>query len=236
MKKKFYIGNVPIGDRSVSIQSMTNIPFRRFDELKAQALALEKEGCQIIRASVPDRLSAERFSDLKKALSVPLVADIHFDHRLALASIEAGADKIRINPGNIGAEHIKEVARAAYGKNIPIRVGVNAGSLEKDLLAKFGHPCAEALALSAHNNVRILEDCGFENIVVSMKASDVRMMIAAYRLFCEKYNGRGYPLHVGVTEAGTLRTGTVKSAIGIGTLLLDGIGDTIRVSLTADPV
>ncbi len=236
MKKQFYIGNVPIGDGSVSIQSMTNVPFTRFDELKAQALALEKEGCQIIRASVPDRLSAERFADLKKAISVPLVADIHFDYRLALASIEAGADKIRINPGNIGAEHIKEVAHAAYKKNIPIRVGVNAGSLEKDLLAKFGHPCAEALALSAYNNVRLLENCGFEDIVVSMKASDVRVMVSAYRLFAEKYNDRGYPLHVGVTEAGTLRTGTVKSAVGIGALLLDGIGDTIRVSLTADPV
>ena len=236
MKKQFYIGNVPIGDGSVSIQSMTNVPFTRFDELKTQALALEKEGCQIIRASVPDRLSAERFADLKKAISVPLVADIHFDYRLALASIEAGADKIRINPGNIGAEHIKEVAHAAYKENIPIRVGVNAGSLEKDLLAKFGHPCAEALALSAYNNVRLLENCGFEDIVVSMKASDVRVMVSAYRLFAEKYNDRGYPLHVGVTEAGTLRTGTVKSAVGIGALLLDGIGDTIRVSLTADPV
>lgn len=236
MRKQFKIGSVAIGDGSVSIQSMTNIPFDRFDELKEQSLRLQKAGCEILRASVPDKLSAERFADLKAALSIPLVADIHFDYKLALASIEAGADKIRINPGNIGKEHIKEVARAAYEKDIPIRVGVNAGSLEKDLLNKFGHPCAEALALSAKNNVELLEECGFENIVVSMKSSDVKMMVEAYRLYESKYNPRKYPLHVGVTEAGTLRTGTVKSAVGIGTLLLDGIGDTIRVSLTADPV
>lgn len=234
MKKKVTVGNVAVGGGSeIRIQSMCNIPFTRFEQLQQQALQLQQAGCEILRVSVPDAESAKLFKKLKQSLSIPLVADIHFDYKLALASIDAGADKIRINPGNIGQAHIPQVAAAANAAQIPIRVGVNAGSLEKDLLHKYGSPTAQALADSAQRNVRLLEECGFNNIIVSIKSSDVRTMVTAYRLFSEKSD---YPLHVGVTEAGTLRTGIIKSAAGIGALLLDGIGDTIRVSLTADPV
>lgn len=233
MKKKIMVGAVAVGGDGVSIQSMCNIPFSRFEQLREQALRLQQAGCEILRVSVPDMESAKLFEKLKQAISIPLVADIHFDYKLALASITAGADKIRINPGNIGRTHIKDVAAAAEKNHIPIRVGVNAGSLEKDLLQKYGSPTPEALAESAERNVNLLEEYGFNNIVVSIKSSDVPTMVKAYRLFAAKSD---YPLHVGVTEAGTLRTGIIKSAVGIGALLLDGIGDTIRVSLTADPI
>lgn len=221
------------GGAQISIQSMCSIPFTRYGELEAQALALQEAGCDILRVALPDHESAEPFQKLRNTLSIPLVADIHYDYRLALAALEAGADKIRINPGNTEKTHLKLVTDEAKARNVPIRVGVNAGSLEKDLLAKYGSPTAQALAESAQRNVELLEQLDFHDIAVSMKASDVRMMVDAYRIFAKN---SPYPLHLGVTEAGTLRSGTVKSAVGIGALLLDGIGDTIRVSLTADPV
>lgn len=221
------------GGAQISIQSMCSIPFTRYEELEAQALALQEAGCDILRVALPDHESAEPFQKLRNTLSIPLVADIHYDYRLALAALEAGADKIRINPGNTEKTHLKLVTDEAKARNVPIRVGVNAGSLEKDLLAKYGSPTAQALAESAQRNVELLEQLDFHDIAVSMKASDVRMMVDAYRIFAKN---SPYPLHLGVTEAGTLRSGTVKSAVGIGALLLDGIGDTIRVSLTADPV
>ncbi len=221
------------GGADISIQSMCSIPFTRYDELEKQALELQEAGCDILRVALPDAESAEPFQKLRNALRIPLVADIHYDYRLALKAMEAGADKIRINPGNTEKTHLKLVTDMAKAREIPIRVGVNAGSLEKDLLLKYGKPTAEALAESARRNVELLEQLGFEDMAVSMKASDVRMMVEAYRIFAET---SPYPLHLGVTEAGTLRSGTVKSSVGIGALLLDGIGDTIRVSLTAAPI
>lgn len=236
MTRTVFIGNVAVGGGApVSVQSMCNIPFSRPEELKQQALRLQSEGCEILRVSVPDALSAERFADLKRVLSIPLVADIHFDHRLALAAMRAGADKIRINPGNFPQEHLKEVVQEARQRHIPIRVGVNAGSLEKDLLRKYGAPTAQALAESAARNVQRLEELDFHDIVVSVKTSDVPQTVEAYRLYDRRYNEHRHPLHIGVTEAGTLRTGLLCSAAGIGALLLDGIGDTVRVSLSAYP-
>lgn len=236
MKRTVKAGNTVIGKKgTVIIQSMCSIPFSRFPELKEQALKLQNSGCEILRFAFPDKSAAEGFSKIKECLDIPVVADIHFDYRLALEAISAGADKIRINPGNIGSEHIKEVASAAKEKNIPIRVGVNSGSLERDLLAKFGGATAEALAESAYRNVKILEQCDFKDIVVSIKSSNVRTMVESYRKFYEMTEGE-YPLHLGVTEAGTSYGGLIKSSVGIGALLLDGIGDTIRVSLTADPI
>lgn len=235
-KRVVTVGGVHIGAGSpVTIQSMCSVPFSRFDELASQALRLQEEGCDILRVSVPDRESADRFAELKSILKIPLVADIHYDAELAISSIRAGADKIRINPGNMPEPDIRRIAQEAKSRGVPIRVGVNGGSLEKDLLKKYGSPCAQALAESADRNVKRLEECGFEDIVVSIKTSNVPIMVSAYRLFETKYNPKSYPLHLGVTEAGTLRTGTIKSAAGIGALLLDGIGDTIRVSLAADP-
>ena len=237
MKKTVYVGHVPVGGGApVSIQSMCNIPFSQFDQLREQALQLQQAGCEILRVSVPDQLSAERFGKLKSCLSIPLLADIHFDYRLALESIRQGADKIRINPGNIGSRHIEQIARCAQDHHIPIRVGVNAGSLEKELLVRYGRPTARALAESAYKNVTLLRQCGFDDIIVSLKASDVPTAVAAYRIYQNEFNTAGDPLHVGITEAGTLRTGLIKSAAGIGALLLDGIGDTIRISLTAPPI
>lgn len=221
------------GGADISIQSMCSIPFTRFEELSKQALELQNAGCDILRVALPDAESAEPFQKLRNLLNIPLVADIHYDWRLALKALESGADKIRINPGNTDKTHLKQVTDEAKARNVPIRVGVNAGSLEKDLLAKYGKPTAQALAESAQRNVELLENLGFDDIAVSMKASDVKMMVEAYRIFAKT---SPYPLHLGVTEAGTLRSGTVKSAVGIGALLLDGIGDTVRVSLTADPV
>ena len=236
MKRKVKVGNVIIGEEGViPIQSMCSIPFSRFDELKKQSLSLEKEGCDILRFAFPDMASAFGFSKLKDILKIPLVADIHFDYKLALEAIAAGADKIRINPGNIASEHLGDIAKAARNHKIPIRVGVNSGSLEKDILAEYGGVTPDALAKSAYRNVKLLENHDFKDIVVSIKSSDVKTMVEAYRKFYAMTEGE-YPLHLGVTEAGTAYTGLVKSSVGIGALLLDGIGDTIRVSLTANPV
>ena len=199
-----------------------------------QAAELEKAGCEIVRAAIPDKDAVRLIPAIKEKISIPLVADIHFDYRLAVAAAEAGIDKIRINPGNIGdMDKVKAVVKACRSRNIPIRIGVNGGSLEKELLEKYGRPTPEALVESAMKHVRILEDCDFEDIVISLKSSDVPTMIGAYRLLAETCP---YPLHLGVTEAGTQRMGIIKSAVGIGSLLCDGIGETIRVSLTDDPV
>lgn len=223
------------GGAPVTVQSMTNTDTHDVTATLAQVRALEAAGCDIVRLAVPDRAAARTFAALKEAgVTVPLVADIHFDWRIALESVACGADKIRINPGNIGArERVAEVARACREKKIPIRIGVNGGSLEKQILAKYGAPCAEALAESALYHAALLEECDFHDIVLSVKSSGVREMIAANRILAEKTE---YPLHLGVTEAGGVNMGTVKSAVGIGALLSEGIGDTIRVSLTADPV
>lgn len=235
MTKKIMCGGIAIGGGApVSIQSMTNVNTADVAAAKAQIQRLQDAGCEIIRLAVPDMEAAAAFAELKKFASVPLVADIHFDYRLALAAIENGADKIRINPGNIGArENVRKVADAAKAAGIPIRVGVNSGSLEKDILEKNGGPTAEGLAESALRNVELLEDMGFNDIVISLKSSNVKMNYDAYRIVAAQTD---YPLHIGVTEAGTLARGKVKSAAGIGALLLNGIGDTMRVSLTADPV
>ena len=228
-------GSVCIGgDSPVSVQSMLSVPAHDIEGNIRQAKALEQAGCQIIRAAVPDMEAVSLIECLKKEISVPLVADIHFDYRLALASIDAGVDKIRINPGNIGDDsRIKSVANACRQKGIPIRIGVNSGSVERNILAKYGAPTAQALTESALYHVSLLEKFDFDDIVISIKSSDVRTMIDAYRLTAEKC---AYPLHLGVTEAGTYRSALVKSAIGIGSLLNMGIGDTIRVSMTDDPV
>ena len=228
------VGDLVLGDGKIYIQSMLNVPAEDVQGSVEQAVRLEKTGCEIIRAAIPNKEAVRLIPALKEKISVPLVADIHFDYRLAIASAEAGIDKIRINPGNIGSmDKVKEVVKACKSRNIPIRIGVNGGSLEKDILAKYGRPTPEALVESAMGHVRILENCDFEDIVISIKSSDVPTMIAAYRLLAEQCS---YPLHLGVTEAGTQRMGIIKSAVGIGSLLCDGIGDTIRVSLTDDPV
>lgn len=235
MKKSVFCGDVKIGgDAPVSIQSMTNTNTADVNKTLEQIKSLCDAGCQIVRLAVPDMDAAHAFREIKRKTDVPLVADIHFDYRLALAAIEAGADKIRINPGNIGAEeNVRRVVEAAKKHGIPIRVGVNSGSLEKDILVKYGRVTAEGLAESALRNVALLEKYDFDDIVISLKSSDVKMNFDAYRIVSERSD---YPLHIGVTEAGTLARGRVKSAAGIGALLLEGIGDTMRVSLTADPV
>ncbi|MBR1993468.1 MAG: flavodoxin-dependent (E)-4-hydroxy-3-methylbut-2-enyl-diphosphate synthase, partial [Firmicutes bacterium] len=222
------------GGEPVSIQSMTNTKTTDVQGSLAQIRALEEAGCQIVRLAVPDMDAAAAFKEIKAKANVPLVADIHFDHRLAIAAIEAGADKVRINPGNIGSEeNVKKVIDAAKARRIPIRVGVNSGSLEKDIVARDGGVTAAGLAESALRNVAILEKYDFDDIVISLKSSDVKMNYDAYKIVHAKSN---YPLHIGVTEAGTPSRGKIKSAAGIGALLLEGIGDTLRVSLTADPV
>ena len=234
MKKQVRVGNCILGSGHIYVQSMLSTPAGDHDAAVAQALALEKAGCEILRISVPNQAALETVRRLKKAVSMPIVADIHFDYRLAIASVEAGADKIRINPGNIGSEEkVRAVVDACKAKRVPIRIGVNGGSLEKELLAKYGSPTPEAMVESAMRHVRILERLDFHDIVISIKSSDVHKMIAAYRLLAKVCD---YPFHLGVTEAGTREMGLVKNAIGIGSLLTDGIGDTIRVSLTADPV
>lgn len=229
------VGGVPVGgDAPVSVQSMTNTPTADVERTVAQVRALEQAGCEIVRVAVPDMEAAEAVGEIKKAAAIPLIADIHFDWRLAIKSIEGGVDGLRLNPGNIGSvERVREVVRAARERNVPIRIGVNAGSLEKDILARYGHPTAEALVESAMGHIRVLEDMDYREIKVSLKASSVPLTIAAYRLLSEEVD---YPLHIGITEAGTLFSGTVKSAAGLGILLADGIGDTLRVSLTGDPV
>ena len=228
-------GRVPIGGGApVTIQSMLNVPAHDVEGSVRQAIALEQAGCQIIRAAVPDKEAVALIPALKKAVDVPIVADIHFDYRLALAAVEAGVDKVRINPGNIGSDdRVEAVAKACQSQGVPIRIGVNSGSVEKEILAKYGAPTAEALCESALYHVSLLEKFDFHDIVISIKSSDVDTMIRAYELVSSRCD---YPLHLGVTEAGTARMGLVKSAIGIGSLLQRGIGDTIRVSLTADPV
>lgn len=232
--RKVKVGGLTLGDGRIYVQSMLNTPAEDIAASVAQAQALEAAGCEIIRAAVPREEDAALITALKKAVSVPVVADIHFDHKIALRCVEAGVDKIRINPGNIGsAQKVREVADACRAHGIPIRIGVNSGSLERELLERYGAPVPEALVESALRHASLLEDCGFEDIVISIKSSDVKLMIAAYRLLAKRVD---YPLHLGVTEAGTERMGIIKSAVGIGSLLCDGIGDTIRVSLTADPV
>lgn len=228
-------GNVEIGSGSkITVQSMLNVLAHDIEGNVAQAVELEKAGCEIVRLTVPDIEAVKTLYAVKNAVKIPVVADIHFDYKCALESVAAGVDKIRINPGNIGSDdRIKAVADACRQKNIPIRIGVNSGSLEKDLLKKYGHVTPEALCESALRHASLLEKFDFNDIVISIKSSDVPTMVAAYRLVAEQCN---YPLHLGVTEAGTRHMGMLKSAAGIGALLLDGIGDTIRVSLTADPV
>ena len=233
--RKIQIGKIFVGgDAPISVQSMTKTKTSDIDATVSQISCLEQAGCEIIRIAVPNELAARAITSIKNQVNIPLVADVHFDYKLAILSIEAGADKIRINPGNIyRVDQIEQVLTKAKDHDIPIRIGVNTGSLEKDLLKKYGSPCAAALVESAMRHVEICEKFGFENLVVSLKSSDVHLMIDAYRLIATKID---YPLHLGVTEAGPERIGLIKSAIGIGTLLKEGIGDTIRVSLTADPV
>jgi len=229
-----HVGKVPVGgDSPVSVQSMTKTDTRDVKATTRQIKALEKAGCEIIRLAVPDMDAAKSLGSIKKSVNIPMIADIHFDWRLALEALKQGIDGLRINPGNIGAKwKVKEVVTAARDKKIPIRIGVNAGSLEKELLLKYSHPKPEALVESAEGHIRILEDMNFSDIKVSLKASNVPTTVAAYRLFSKKHD---YPLHVGISEAGPPSTGIIKSSVGIGILLSEGIGDTIRVSLTADP-
>lgn len=222
------------GGAKISVQSMLNIPSTDVEGSVRQAVALEQAGCDIIRAAIPNMEAVKLIPAIKSAVKIPLVADIHFDYRLALESVAAGIDKIRINPGNIGSDdRVKAVADACRAKNIPIRIGVNSGSLEKEILAKYGSPTPEALVESALYHASLLEKFDFYDTVISIKSSSVDTMIRAYELAAERCD---YPLHLGVTESGTERMGIIKSAIGIGSLLQRGIGDTIRVSLTADPV
>ncbi len=233
--KKIKIGNIYVGgDYRITIQSMTNTDTRNVCKTVNQIKELQNAGCDIIRCAVPDIEASEAISEIVKCTEVPLVADIHFDYKLALKSIENGIAALRINPGNIGSiDKVREVAKAAKSKNIPIRIGVNSGSLQKNILNKYGKVCAEALVESALEHVNILENVNFDDIVISIKSSNVLQMIESYKIISEKVD---YPLHLGVTEAGTLWRGTIKSSIGIGSLLSQGIGDTIRVSLTGDPV
>ncbi|HIX83731.1 MAG TPA: flavodoxin-dependent (E)-4-hydroxy-3-methylbut-2-enyl-diphosphate synthase [Candidatus Megamonas gallistercoris] len=233
--RQIAIGNVKIGGGApISVQSMTNTKTTDTKATVAQIKALEAAGCDIVRLAVPDMAAAENIANIKKQVDVPLVADIHFDYRLALKAIEQGIDALRINPGNIGDEaRVKAVVEAAKMKRIPIRIGVNAGSLDKKLLVKYGKVTAEALVESAMEHVHILEKLDFHDIKISLKAHDVPLTLDAYRLMSETAD---YPLHLGITEAGTVNTGIIKSAVGIGALLAEGIGDTFRISLTGDPV
>jgi len=228
------VGGLTLDGKKIYVQSMLSVPSTDIEGSVKQAVELEKAGCEIIRAAIPDLEAVKLIPAIKQAVKMPLVADIHFDYKLAIASAEAGVDAIRINPGNIGdIDRVRAVVDICKAKGLPIRIGVNGGSLEKDILAKYGKPCAEALVESALGHVKILEECDFEDIVISIKSSDVETMINGYRLLADKCD---YALHLGVTEAGTERMGLIKSAVGIGSLLVDGIGETIRVSLTDDPV
>lgn len=233
--KKVKIGDRVIGGgNSILIQSMTNTHTEDTESTVRQILELERAGCDIIRCTVPTIEAANSIKEIKKQIHIPLVADIHFDYRMAIAAMENGADKIRINPGNIGStEKIKAVVDVAKERNIPIRVGVNSGSLEKELVEKYHGVTAEGIVESAIDKVRIIEDLGYDNLVVSIKSSDVLMCVKAHKLIAEKLN---YPLHVGITESGTAFSGSIKSSIGLGLILSEGIGDTIRVSLTDNPV
>ena len=233
--KRINVGGVAVGGGAkVSVQSMCNTKTWDAEATAAQIREFAAAGCDIVRGTVPDMRSAQAISEIKERVDMPLVADIHFDYRLALEAAARGADKIRINPGNIGGEeNVKAVAEACRARNIPIRIGVNAGSLEARLIEKYGHPCPEAMVESARGHVALLNKYGFDDICLSLKTSSVPLTIASYRMAAECFP---YPLHLGVTETGTEWNGTIQSAVGIGTLLCEGIGDTIRVSLTADPV
>lgn len=233
--RQIFVGNVPVGgDAPISVQTMTNTPTPDVAATVAQIQAAERAGVDIVRVSCPDEASTAALKDIIKQVKVPIVADIHFHYKRALEAADAGAACLRINPGNIGSDdRVREVVKAAKDNNCSIRIGVNAGSLERDLLEQFGEPCPEAMVQSALRHIQILEDHDFFNFKISCKASDVFLAVAAYQQLADACD---YPLHVGVTEAGGLRTGTIKSSIGIGSLLWAGIGDTIRVSLTADPV
>jgi len=233
--RRIYVGKVPIGDGApVSVQSMTNTDTRDVRTTVIQIKRLEEAGCEIVRLAIPDGTAAEAFKRIKKEVSIPLIADIHFDYRLAVAAIKSGADGLRINPGNIGGrEKIEKVVREAKTRDVSIRVGVNSGSLQRDILERYGHPTPEAMVESALEHIGLFEDMDFTNIKISMKSSNVLNTISAYRLLSDKTD---YPFHLGVTEAGTLISGTVKNALGIGMLLNEGIGDTMRVSLSRDPV
>jgi (E)-4-hydroxy-3-methylbut-2-enyl-diphosphate synthase len=233
--RQIQVGQVKVGGRApIAVQSMTNTQTQDAASTVAQILGLEKAGCEIVRVAVPDEAAAEALADIKKGISIPLIADIHFDYRLAIASARAGADGLRLNPGNIGdMKKVRAVVECAGERNIPIRIGVNAGSLEKNILEKYGGATAEGMVESALRHVKMLEVFDFHQIKISLKASDVSRTVEAYRLLSQKTD---IPLHVGVTEAGGLYSGIVKSALGIGMLLAEGIGDTLRVSLTRDPV
>lgn len=233
--KKIKVGGIYIGgDSKITVQSMLNKPASDIEGSVEQAKELERAGCEIIRAAVPDMQAVKLIARLKENIGVPIVADIHFDYRLALECVAAGVDKIRINPGNIGSkERVRAVADACKNSGVPIRIGVNSGSLEKELLAKYGSPTPEALVESAMRHAAMLEECDFDDIVISIKSSNVPTMVRAYELASDRCN---YPLHLGVTEAGTHNMALVKSAAGIGSLLMHGIGDTVRVSMTSDPV
>lgn len=233
--RRVTVGAVPIGEGApISVQSMTTTDTRDAAATIEQILGLERAGCEIVRVAVPDEEAARAIAAIKPRIGIPLVADIHFNYRLALLAIDGGVDKLRINPGNIGSrDRVGEVARAARERGIPIRVGVNAGSLEKDLLERFGYPTAEGMLESGLRHIAILEDLDFRDIVISLKASHPPLAIEAYRLMSERVS---YPLHLGITEAGTAYGGVIRSAVGIGALLAEGIGDTIRVSLSADPL
>ena len=229
------IGNVAIGGGNpIAIQSMTNVKTEDVEACVSQILKLEEAGCEIIRCTVPNEAAAKAIAEIKKQIHIPLVADIHFDYKMAIAAMENGADKIRINPGNIGSiDKVKAVVDVAKERNIPIRVGVNSGSLEKELVAKYNGVTAEGIVESALDKVHIIENLGYDNMVISIKSSDVMMCVRAHELLAGK---TVYPLHVGITESGTLTSGNIKSAVGLGIILNQGIGDTIRVSLTGDPV
>lgn len=232
--KKINLGGVLIGgDAPIAVQSMTNTTTSNIEATIAQINALRESGCEIIRVAVPDREAAEAIPQIKKRITLPLIADIHFHYKLAIEAMKNGADGIRINPGNIAADQIKEIIHVAKERDVVIRIGVNAGSLQKDLVLEYGGVTAEALVASALRNIEIFEEKGFSNLKLSLKSSDVPVMIAAYKLIAEKTD---YPLHLGVTEAGTLVDAAIKSSLGIGTLLYSGIGDTIRVSVTGDPL
>lgn len=233
--RQISLGGIKIGGGApIAVQSMCNTDTRDAAATLEQIKRLEAAGCEAVRLAVPDMEAAKALSEIRKGTAIPIIADIHFDYRLAIKAVEQGVDGLRINPGNIGGRSkVSEVVRACRGRGIPIRIGVNAGSLERYLLERYGHPTPEALVESAFGHIRLLEDLDYADIKVSLKASDVLMTVAAYRLFSERSD---YPLHIGISEAGTLFSGTVKSSVGLGILLSEGIGDTVRVSLTADPV
>ncbi|SHJ42226.1 4-hydroxy-3-methylbut-2-en-1-yl diphosphate synthase [Malonomonas rubra DSM 5091] len=233
--RQIKLGGLAIGgDAPISVQSMCNTDTRNVPATLAQIADLEKAGCEIVRCAVPDQQAADCLGEIRQGCNIPLVADIHFDYKLALTAVEQGVDCLRLNPGNIGERwKVEEVVAACRERQVPIRIGVNGGSLEKELLEKYGHPTPEAMAESALGHIRILEDLNYQEIKVSLKASDVRRTVEAYWRLATQVD---YPLHIGITEAGTTWSGTIKSAVGLGSLLYEGIGDTLRVSLTGDPV